>query len=115
MRTINSELKKILSDPKKRRSWVLYQIHKQGRSLAEIGRESGVVSRSIMYAAFRKPYPKIEKILAQAVDVTPQQLFPERYGTDGLPNRRMGRYKNNISKRLNKNKNNCNVNKAKAA
>lgn len=115
MNRLDTKLKKILSDPEKRRSWVLYQVHQQGRSLAQIGRENGVATRANLYETFRKPYPKVEKVLADAVGLTPQQLFPERYDADGLPNRPMGRPKKSHTKTLNKKKNNCNVKETEAA
>jgi len=115
MKQIDTKLKEILADPKKRRSWVMYQLHMQGKSLAQVGKDNGVNTRQSLYETFRKPYPRVEKVIADAVDLTPQQLFPERYDADGLPNRPMGRRKKSIPKRIKKSKNNCNVKKAEAA
>lgn len=40
----------------------------------------------------------MEKALADALGLQPQDLFPERYDTDGLPNRRRGRPRNSLTK-----------------
>lgn len=58
--------------------------------MAQVAAEAGVV-RTVLYSAFIKPYPRMEKIIAEAIGLTPQVLFPDRYDSDGLPNRRMGR------------------------
>ena len=57
------------------------------------------VNRQTLYQAFFKPYPRMEKLLADSVGLTPPQLFPERYTDDGLPVRRMGRPKKSTSKK----------------
>lgn len=58
--------------------------------MAKVAAEAGV-KRSSLYSAFIKPYPRMEKVIADAVGLSPQDLFPERYDDAGLPNRRMGR------------------------
>lgn len=90
MRRLDNTTKHILRDPAKRWAWIIYQITLQGRSLAAVAREHGV-TRECIYKASRGPYPRMEKLIADALDMTPTQLFPERYGPDGLPNRLMGR------------------------
>ncbi|MGQ0530556.1 MAG: helix-turn-helix domain-containing protein [Panacagrimonas sp.] len=89
MRTDNA-LRSILKDPRKRRSWVLYQLQLEGRNLSDLAAENGV-TRQCIYHAFRVPYPRMEMLVATAVGLTPQQLFSERYDADGLPIRRKGR------------------------
>lgn len=105
---IDNTLKAIFSDPKRRRAWVIYRVSLQGRSLAHYAREAGV-TRTCLYRAFIQPYPRMEKIVADAVGLTPQILFPERYDADGLPNRPMGRPKKSIHKTINKTATNRNV------
>lgn len=58
--------------------------------MAEVAAGAGV-KRSSLYSAFLKPYPRMERVIADAVGMAPQDLFPERYDAHGLPNRRMGR------------------------
>lgn len=98
MSRIDSKTHKIITDPIKRRAWVIYQVSIQGRSLAAVAREAGV-KKQTLYRAFDIPYPRMEKVIADAVGLTPQILFPERYDADGLPNRRMGRPKKSAAKK----------------
>lgn len=87
MDKINDETTQLLSIPAKRRAWVIYQLLLEGRSLADVARGAGV-KRQTLYHAFTRPYPRMEFIIASALGMTPQQLFAERYGSDGLPLRR---------------------------
>ncbi|WP_167856063.1 helix-turn-helix domain-containing protein [Natronospirillum operosum] len=98
MTILDSTTKALLRDPAKRRAWVVYQVAIQGTSLAAVAREKGL-ARQTLYRAFDIPYPRMEKIMADAVGLTPQQLFPERYTKDGLPARRMGRPKKSATKK----------------
>mgnify|MGYP001806356833 CR=1 FL=1 len=86
----NTPNARLIQDPVKRRAWVKYQIQMQGRSMAQVAHAAGV-NRQAFYSVFHKPYPRMEKVIAEAIGLTPQALFPERYDADGLPNRRMGR------------------------
>lgn len=79
-------------DPAQRRAWVLYQLRLRGLTLASLARALGV-ERHVPGAAFRSPYPKMERALATAIGLQPQQIWPERYTRDGRPNRPMGRPK----------------------
>lgn len=72
------------------RAWVRYELAKKGRTLAGVAAEAGV-GTSTIYSAFRKPYPRMEWLIASAVGVAPSAIWPERYGLDGLPNRKPGR------------------------
>lgn len=69
----------------------------QGRSMADVAREAGV-DRRTLYQTFLRPYPKMEIVLANCVDLAPQTLFPERYDSLGLPNRKLGRKPNSTVK-----------------
>lgn len=85
-----ASLTQIIRDPAKRRAWVKYQFHLQGRSMAQLAAEVGV-ERCTLYWVFKRPYPRMERIVADALGMTPQELFPERYDALGLPNRTIGR------------------------
>ncbi len=89
MPKIDSTLKRLFLDPKKRRAWVIYQLQLQGRTLASVAAEHGC-KRQTLYAAFGKRYPAMEHRIAAALDLTPQELFPDRYDADGLPKRQRG-------------------------
>jgi Ner family transcriptional regulator len=86
MTRLDSSLKRLFRDPIKRRAWIKYQIHMTGLSMAQVAAAAGV-KRATLYSGFMKPYPRMEKILAEACGLTPQQLFAERYDADGLPMR----------------------------
>ena len=72
------------------RAWVIYQLGLRGTNLAALAREQGV-DRTCMYHAFVAPYPRMERIIARALGLEPQQLWPDRYGPDGRSNRKRGR------------------------
>ena len=115
MSTIDRTTRALLRDPRKRRAWVIYQVSIQGRSLAAVAREVGV-KKQTLYRAFDVPYPRMEKIIADAVGLKPQELFPERYDADGLPNRRMGRpRKNSTAETVARNSEERNVEREAAA
>lgn len=90
MLKIDSKTKALLSDPKKRRAWIHYQLMLRGKSAAAIA-ESSNVTRQCLYQAFRAPYPKMERIIAKAIGLSAATLFPERYDEFGLPLRRYGK------------------------
>lgn len=97
MTKLDSKTRELLRDPIKRRAWVKYQVHLQGRSLAQVAADAGV-ARSTLYQTFLKTYPRMEKVIADAVGLAPADLWPERYDADGLPHYRMGRPKKSTSK-----------------
>ena len=81
----------ILSDPEKRRAWIIYQLSLQDKNLSAIAAKAGK-GRQTIYKALTHPYPKMEKLIADELGMLACDLFPERY-THGLPNRVMGRPK----------------------
>lgn len=72
----------IPTDPHVRRGWVLFQLKLRGESYASIGARLGVNRKSVRQA-LSEPSFEIEKALARALDLTPRQLFPERYDARG--------------------------------
>lgn len=116
MRQLDTTEKELIHDPIKRRAWVKYQIHLQGRTMARLAADNGV-DRRTLYQAFQKPYPRMEKIIAAALDLPPKELWPERYDADGLPNRMMGRPKKSpvLSRKDTTIRDAGNVNKKRAA
>jgi len=89
--------KHILDDPQQRREWIKQNLRQRGSSLAQVARDHGV-SRDAATLALKKPYPRMERAIAQALGLAPQQLWPERYDENGQPNRPIGRPKKSISK-----------------
>ena len=75
-------LDEIPRDPIIRRAWVSFQLKIRGKSLASIADELGV-KRQAISGALDAPSHRGEAALAAALDVEPQDLFPERYDTTG--------------------------------
>ena len=57
---------------------IIYALKKKGTSLAELSRQSGLNSRTLNNALERR-YPKGERIIASAIGVTPETIWPSRY------------------------------------
>jgi len=66
-------------------------LDKAGWSLRQLGFHYGYSGDSSLSEVFRKPWPKVEKIVAAAIGMKPQAIWPSRYNADGTPNRRKGR------------------------
>ena len=60
-------------------------------SLNQLGIEHGYTRMSTLADALHRPYPKAERIIAKALGVKPQEIWPSRYDAAGKPNRPMGR------------------------
>ncbi|MDT4806671.1 Winged helix-turn-helix DNA-binding protein [compost metagenome] len=71
-------------DPAKRWEWIKYQLRVSDCSCAELARQLGVTDRAIR-AVKQHPYPRIERAIAQALDIAPVLLWPERWNADGTP------------------------------
>jgi Ner family transcriptional regulator len=72
------------NDPKKtihvdmHRADIVAALRKKGWSLRELSRQSGL-SAGTLKAALDRPYRKAEGIIAAAIDMTPETIWPERY------------------------------------
>ena len=87
MKRTDAPPKEIVRDQTLLRAWVIYQLSIRGSSLAAVGRRAGTC-RQVVYQAFLKPYPRMEKFIADALGLQPQDLWPDRYDEYGLPKRR---------------------------
>lgn len=72
-------------------------LEKRGTSMARLSREHGYAPGSLRMV-LALPWPKVEAILARAIGVLPQTIWPSRYRADGTPKsgrgeRGLGRYK----------------------
>lgn len=76
-----------LKKPAQRWAAIKAQLELRGLSLAEIGRRIGL-TRAAVYAARHHRYPTVERAIADALGLRPQQIWPERYNAAGLPLRR---------------------------
>ncbi|EDH5633235.1 transcriptional regulator [Salmonella enterica subsp. enterica serovar Claibornei] len=74
---------------------IIAGLRKKGTSLAAVSREAGL-SSSTLANALTRPWPRGEKLIADALGISPEIIWPSRY-FDGEGNRivrimRKGRY-----------------------
>ncbi len=100
----------IPQDPRERREWILYRLRVAGYTLSSLARELGVARRTPQVALHR-PYPRMERILAETIGHAPHELWPERYDANGKPNRPLGRPRGQPAKC---NRHACKINTASA-
>jgi len=60
------------------RADIVAALHKRGLSLAQLSRDQGLGSRTLNNA-FSQHYPKAERLIAAALDMLPEQIWPSRY------------------------------------
>lgn len=72
----------IPKEPAVRRAWVIYQLRVRGLSLSQLAKEVGV-SQQAMSEALMRPSSHLEPVIAEALGVAVEQLFPERFGAAG--------------------------------
>lgn len=60
------------------RADIIAALRKKGLSLSKLGRDNNL-SPYTLKNALDKPYPKAEKIIANAIGVDPKLIWPERY------------------------------------
>lgn len=65
-------------------------LRKAGWSLRQLALHHGYASKSGLGNAIHKPYPKAERIIATALGLKPQQIWPSRYDRTGKPARVAG-------------------------
>lgn len=74
----------VLHSPKKsaltnwHRADIVAALHKAGWSLRQLSLQSGLATRTLN-GALDRPYPKAESIIAAAIGVAPDVIWPERY------------------------------------
>lgn len=62
---------------------IIAGLRKKGTSLAALSRSAGLSSSTLANALIR-PWPKGEFLIAEALEVHPSEIWPERYfGEDG--------------------------------
>ncbi|EGT0664200.1 transcriptional regulator [Citrobacter werkmanii] len=57
---------------------IIAALKKQGTSLAAVSRNAGLASSTLANALIRR-WPKGERLIAEALDVKPEQIWPSRY------------------------------------
>lgn len=61
---------------------VIAALRKKGTSLAALSRQSGL-SSSTLANALDRPWPKGELIIAEAIGISPEIIWPSRYYKNG--------------------------------
>jgi Ner family transcriptional regulator len=72
------------------RADVIAALRKKGWSLRQLSLDHGYTQQNLLSKALGSPSPKGEKIIADALDLLPQAIWPSRYNADGTPNRTRG-------------------------
>lgn len=57
---------------------IIAGLRKRGTSLAAVSRQAGLVSSTLANALTRR-WPKGERLIAEALGVAPEQIWPSRY------------------------------------
>lgn len=76
MDTLNVPKKSATEDV--HRADIVAALHKKGWSLRALSVKSGLAAGTLR-AALERPYPKAERIIAVAIGVKPEALWPTRY------------------------------------
>ncbi|MEX3629335.1 MAG: helix-turn-helix domain-containing protein [Burkholderia sp.] len=58
---------------------IKYALEKKGRNLRQLAKQCGYSNSSALRKAFDAPYPKVERIIADAIGVAPEVIWPSRY------------------------------------
>jgi Ner family transcriptional regulator len=66
---------------------VLAALKKRGHSLAGLSVANGY-HPTAAGKALKQPWPAIERLLAEAIGMTPREIWPNRYDSEGNPLRR---------------------------
>lgn len=66
---------------------ILAALKKRGHSLAGLSVANGY-HPTAAGKALKQPWPAIERLLAEAIGVAPQDIWPNRYDSEGNPRRR---------------------------
>jgi Ner family transcriptional regulator len=62
---------------------IIAGLRKQGTTLAALSRDSGL-SSSTLANALNRPWPKGERLIAEALKVKPSEIWPSRYYDEKL-------------------------------
>ena len=97
MRTVDTTKKPVRPTQDWHRADIKAALEKRGWSIARLGVAHGYQPGSLRMA-LGKPWPRGERILAEAIGVPAQRIWPSRYHANGAPKsgrgeRGLGRYK----------------------
>jgi len=68
--------------PTERRAWIIYQLRLRGISFRKLALQEGVSPQAIS-AATTSANSHLQPVIAKAIGLTAQQLFPEFYTSTG--------------------------------
>ncbi|HAT50779.1 MAG: helix-turn-helix domain-containing protein [Nitrospirae bacterium] len=66
------------------RAKIKYLLEEAGWNMAELSEKHGLF-RTACSNALREPWPRVERIIADAIGVAPEVIWPERYNEKGKP------------------------------
>jgi Ner family transcriptional regulator len=72
------------------RQRILYELRERGTTAAALA-EKSKMQRFTFYSAMERPYPRVHTLIASALGLSRQVIWPQFYGADGqrlLVNRR---------------------------
>ena len=72
----------IPKNPASRRGWIIWQLRNIGWSLSRIALREGVSVQSVS-SALMVPSSHLQDVIADLLELTPQQLFPEFFDPQG--------------------------------
>ncbi len=87
---LDAATRRLLKDQEARKAWVMYRLRLRGLSMAAVAEKAGVKPHTL-YVVWHRPYPRLEKAIADQLGLQPKDIFPDRYDAAGRPARRMGR------------------------
>jgi Ner family transcriptional regulator len=64
--------------------YIVFRLRERGMTLRRLSRLNGCSPNSAAMA-IRIAWPKMERLIAKAIGVTPQEIWPSRYHADGSP------------------------------
>lgn len=74
------------NDSKRLRGLLKFTLSTKGLTITDLAKMHGMTGPSLCNA-FYVPFPKAERIIADALNFKPQELWPSRYDSNGKPNR----------------------------
>lgn len=68
------------------RSWIHLNLGLKGFTIRSFAKKHGVKPGTVG-VVFSRPYPRMERLIADTIGIPPESIWPDRYGPDGKPNR----------------------------
>lgn len=60
-------------------AYIVYRLKLKGWTLSSLSKHHGYASRSTMRRAVATPWPKGQRLIAEAIGVAPNRIWPSRY------------------------------------